>query len=87
MWSDPTGLFESGGGDEDEDKTYFIQGPEVTVTGSSKSSNRPASFTYGLINWRNVNDSQRPTLEQYNQYHGTNFQTFDDYYYHTHYNQ
>jgi RHS repeat-associated protein len=87
MWSDPTGLFESGGGDEDEEKIPYIQGPEVTVGISSSSSSdiRPANFTYDLINWRNVDESKRPTLEQYNQYHGTNFQTFDDYYYHMHY--
>jgi hypothetical protein len=83
LWGDPTGLLESGGGGEEIKTIYF---PDVVIIGHRKSSDeRPASFNYSLINWSQVDNRKRPTLEQYNKHNGTNYSSFDDYYYNEHY--
>lgn len=76
LWGDPTGLLESGGGDDEE---YFLQGQEVVITPDSVAS-EPASFNYSLIPSHIMNDPRRPTLEQYNKHNGTNYQSFKEYY-------
>lgn len=81
LWGDPTGLFENGGGDDDE---FFLQGQEVVITPDSGVS-QPASFDYALIDWSHVDNRKRPTLAQYNKHNGTNYSSFDDYYYNEHY--
>lgn len=86
MWSDPTGLFENGGGGgDDDDVVYSFTGPEVVVGPGADSSSSTPSFNYSLIDWSKVDNSRRPTLAQYNEHHGTNYQSFDDYYNNVHY--
>lgn len=81
LWNDPTGLLESGGGDED-DKTYSIQGANVDIVATRKSNvQRPASFDYSLVSLSDWRSPKRPTLEQYNKHHGTNYKSVDDWYY------
>ena len=80
MWSDPTGLFENGGGGDDEDVVYSFTGPEVVVGPGAYSSSSTPSFNYSLIDWSKVDNNRRPTIAQYNKHHGTNYQSFDDYY-------
>lgn len=81
LWNDPTGLLESGGGDDDE---FFLQGQEVVITPDSGVS-QPASFNYALIDWSQVDNRKRPTLAQYNKHNGTSYTSFDDYYFNEHY--
>ena len=77
LWSDPSGLIEQEGGDDDVAYTQHLR--EVVVTAKSRNP-EPASFTYNLINWKNVDNSRRPTLEQYNDFHGTSYQSFKEFY-------
>ena len=84
LWNDPSGMLE--GTDPETDPTIILK--EVVVTGKSKKESlatRPANFTYNLIDWSSVDNNKRPTLEQYNKHNGTNYQSFDDYYYNEHY--
>ena len=78
MWNDPSGKFEG----TDPEKIVML--PRIYLVGKDKS-NRPASFNYSLINWKNIDDRKRPTLEQYNKHNGTDYKNFDDYYYAQHY--
>jgi hypothetical protein len=75
---DPTGLLESGGGDEENIKTYY--GSEEFIIGKAKNK-QPASFNYSLVSLSDWRSPNRPTLEQYNKHHGTNYQSVKDWYY------
>lgn len=80
LWGDPTGLLEEDGGGKKKDKTPTIQGREVFIIGKAKNK-QPASFNYSLVSLSDWRSPKRPTLEQYNKHHGTNYKSVDDWYY------
>jgi hypothetical protein len=83
LWGDPTGLLESGGGEKAVNDKNLIKLKEVEIVATRKSSvQRPASFNYSLVSLSDWRSPNRPTLEQYNHHHGTNYQSVDDWYYH-----
>lgn len=84
LWSDPTGLLEEDGGGKKKDETLTIHLDEAFIIGKAKNK-RPENLNYSLINWSQVDNRRRPTLEQYNKHNGTNYASFDDYYYNEHY--
>ncbi len=81
LLGDPTVLLEEDGGGKKKDKTPTIQGREEFIIGKAKNK-QPASFNYSLVSLSDWRSPNRPTLEQYNQHHGTNYQSVDDWYYH-----
>ncbi|WP_026726158.1 DUF6443 domain-containing protein [Flavobacterium sasangense] len=86
LWGDPTGLLESGGGGKAVNEENPIKLKEVEIVATRKSSvQRPASFDYALVSMSDWRSPKRPTLEQYNKHHGTNYKSVDDWYYHEKY--
>jgi hypothetical protein len=86
LWNDPTGLLEEDGASKKKkkDKTPTIQGREEFIIGRAKNK-QPASFNYSLVSLSDWRSPNRPTLEQYNKHHGTNYQSVNDWYYHEKY--
>jgi RHS repeat-associated protein len=81
-WNDPSGLLESGDPDPEKPVAHFVQ-PEVVLTATRTSSSseitRPAQFNYSLMDYSSPH--RRVSLNDYNKAKGTNYSSFDDYYF------
>src|SRR5690606_33126448 len=67
IWKDPTGLLEEG------DDTPHIALEEVVVSTKARTSeyaSMPASFSYHLLDGKNINRNYRGTLDDYNRQFG-----------------
>ncbi|WP_339835844.1 DUF6443 domain-containing protein [uncultured Flavobacterium sp.] len=81
-WNDPSGLLESGDPDSEEPAFGFVGRVIVlTAKGGSSSSEitRPAQFNYSLMDYSSPH--RRVSMNDYNKAKGTNYSSFDDYYF------
>ncbi|MFY7743363.1 MAG: RHS repeat domain-containing protein [Flavobacterium sp.] len=88
IWKDPTGLLEKNG---DPNKTPHWDLDEVVVSAKARTSeyaNMPASFTYHLLDGKDINRNYIGSLDDYNRDFGTNYygsRALDQWYYKNHY--
>ena len=87
IWKDPTGLLEENG----DPKTPHWDLDEVVVSAPARTSeyaSMPASFTYHLLEGKDINRNYVGTLDDYNRDFGTNYygsRANDQWYYKNHY--
>ncbi len=81
-WNDPSGLLENGDPDPEAPAFGFV-GRLIVLAyekGSPSSEiTRPAQFNYDLMDYSKSH--RRVTMDEYNKIKGTNYKTFDDYYF------
>jgi RHS repeat-associated protein len=83
IWKDPSGLLENGGGDDDVVKGGTLE--EIVITAKrnkpKEKSVHDTGLPYNHSYWMMPKSYNAMSFDDYNAKHGTNYKTFDEWYY------